>query len=126
MITIADDIKIDAFLKIGDNTTINAYGHTVTTTEKKGVILNYADALDYGALKNVAINGGTWRAASGYKKTMMRFAHAEAMKMWTDKIDELRAKNKKLRYDVKHPARSTARRAKRRLIKKIRTRSAKK
>ncbi|MCI2061890.1 MAG: polysaccharide pyruvyl transferase family protein [Eubacteriaceae bacterium] len=51
---------------------------------------------------------------------------AEAMKMWTDKIDELRAKNKKLRYDVKHPARSTARRAKRRLIRKIRTRSVKK
>jgi hypothetical protein len=79
VITIADDIKIDAFLKIGDNTTINAYGHTVTTTEKKGVILNYADALDYGALKNVAINGGTWRAASGYKKTMMRFAHADGI-----------------------------------------------
>ncbi len=70
-------VKIDALIRIGSNTTIIATGATIVqTTAGKGLISHYVDGSNYNAIKNVTINGGTWKNSKNTGEyTAMRFVH---------------------------------------------------
>ncbi len=73
-------VKINFAIKVGNNTTINAKGATIIQTDsKKGMMANDVDALNYNSVKNVTINGGTWKhsTSKGLKGTMFKFAHGQ-------------------------------------------------
>ena len=75
-ININNDISIDTYLRPGNNTTINAGDHTITSGS--GVIINDPTAASYDNFKNLTINGGVWKnsSSSGLKGTMMRISYA--------------------------------------------------
>lgn len=75
-ININNDIAIDTYLRPGNNTTINAWDHTITSGT--GVIINDPKAASYGSFMNLTINGGIWKNSSpeGLQGTMMRIAYA--------------------------------------------------
>ena len=75
-ININNDISIDTYLRPGNNTTINAGNHTITSGS--GVIINDPTAASYDNFKNLTINGGVWKnsSSSGLKGTMMRISYA--------------------------------------------------
>lgn len=76
IININNDISIDTYLRPGNNTTINAGNHTITSGS--GVIINDPTAASYDNFKNLTINGGVWKnsSSSGLKGTMMRISYA--------------------------------------------------
>lgn len=55
VININNNIHIDTYLRPGNNTTINAGKHTITSD--KGVIINDPTAASYTNFKNLTING---------------------------------------------------------------------
>ncbi len=73
-----ETVEVNGLIRIGDNTTIIATGATIIgTTDGKGIISHKVDGYKYDALKNVTINGGTWKNKENSKAcTTMRFAHA--------------------------------------------------
>lgn len=75
-ININNNISIDAYLRPGNNTTINAGKYTITSGT--GVIINDPTTTSYSNLKNVTINGGIWKNSSsaGFKGTMLRISYA--------------------------------------------------
>lgn len=75
-ININNDISIDTYLRPGNNTTINAGDHLITSGN--GVIINDPTAASYDNFKNLTINGGIWKnsSSSGLKGTMMRISYA--------------------------------------------------
>lgn len=75
-ININNNISIDTYLRPGNNTTINAGDHTITSGS--GVIINDPTAASYDNFKNLTINGGVWKnsSSSGLKGTMMRISYA--------------------------------------------------
>ncbi len=75
-ININNNISIDTYLRPGNNTTINAGNHTITSGS--GVIINDPTAASYDNFKNLTINGGVWKnsSSSGLKGTMMRISYA--------------------------------------------------
>ncbi len=75
-ININNDISIDTYLRPGNNTTINAGKHTITSGN--GVIINVPTAASYNNFKNLTINGGIWKntSSAGLKGTMMRISYA--------------------------------------------------
>lgn len=75
-ININNDISIDTYLRPGNNTTINAGKHTITSNN--GVIINDPTSASYNNFKNLTINGGIWKNSSsnGLKGTMMRISYA--------------------------------------------------
>lgn len=72
-------VEIDYTVRIGDNTTLIADGATIIqTTDGRGVLSSNVDKVNYGSLKNVKIQGGTWKSAKNKKAaSMMRFAHGQ-------------------------------------------------
>lgn len=76
VININNNIRIDTYLRPGNNTTINAGKHTITSG--KGVIINDPTATSYTNFKNLTINGGIWKNTSskGLVGTMMRISYA--------------------------------------------------
>ena len=62
IININNDISIDTYLRPGNNTTINAGNHTITSGS--GVIINDPTAASYDNFKNLTINGGVWKNSS--------------------------------------------------------------
>ena len=76
VININNNIHIDTYLRPGNNTTINAGKHTITSD--KGVIINDPTAASYTNFKNLTINGGIWKnsSSSGLAGTMMRISYA--------------------------------------------------
>lgn len=76
IININNNIHIDTYLRPGNNTTINAGKHTITSD--KGVIINDPTAASYTNFKNLTINGGIWKnsSSSGLAGTMMRISYA--------------------------------------------------
>ncbi len=76
VININHNIHIDTYLRPGNNTTINAGRHTITSD--KGVIINDPTAASYSNFKNLTINGGIWKNSSskGLDGTMMRISYA--------------------------------------------------
>lgn len=75
-ININNNISIDTYLRPGNNTTINAGNHTITSGS--GVIINDPTAASYDNFKNLTINGGIWKntSSAGLKGTMMRISYA--------------------------------------------------
>ena len=75
-ININNNISIDTYLRPGNNTTINAGDHTITSGS--GVIINDPTAASYDNFNNLTINGGVWKnsSSSGLKGTMMRISYA--------------------------------------------------
>ncbi len=69
-------VKIEYLIRVGNNTTIIADGATIIQTkDKTGVISTNVDSAGYNSVKNIKIQGGTWKnevTKSG--GTMMRFA----------------------------------------------------
>ncbi len=67
----------------GDDTTILATGATIVQTKSgAGVIANDVDGYHYDAVKNVTIDGGTWKCKHTSKScSMMRFAHGYNIKL---------------------------------------------
>ncbi len=62
------------YLKSGS--TINAEGATIVSVQ--GALRNSPDRANYSAMKNVVINGGTWKSSdANYDKTMFYFAHGQ-------------------------------------------------
>lgn len=76
VININNNIHIDTYLRPGNNTTINAGKHTITSD--KGVIINDPTAASYTNFKNLTINGGIWKnsSSSGLAGTIMRISYA--------------------------------------------------
>lgn len=76
VININNNIRIDTYLRPGNNTTINAGKHTITSNN--GVIINDPTAASYTNFKNLTINGGIWKNTSskGFAGTMMRISYA--------------------------------------------------
>mgnify|MGYP001195632649 FL=1 len=76
VININNNVHIDTYLRPGNNTTINAGKHTITSD--KGVIINDPTAASYTNFKNLTINGGIWKnsSSSGLAGTMMRISYA--------------------------------------------------
>lgn len=70
-------VKVEAVIDIGDNTTIIADGATIIQQNNGlGLIKHGIDRVDYGSIKNVTIQGGTWKNEINSKGcTMFRFAH---------------------------------------------------
>ena len=56
---------------------INATGATIISSG--GVLRNYPTSVNYGSLKNVIIEGGTWKSSieGGYTSAMVYFCHGE-------------------------------------------------
>lgn len=56
---------------------INATGATIISSG--GVLRNYPTSVNYGSLKNVSIEGGTWKSSieGGYTSAMVYFCHGE-------------------------------------------------
>lgn len=70
-------VELENIFHIGSNTTIIADGATLVMKEAgKGVINNRPDAVNYKALENVRIQGGTWKTDNQSRSySVMRFAH---------------------------------------------------
>lgn len=70
-------VKVEAVIDIGDNTTIIADGATIIQQNNGlGLIKHGISRVNYGSIKNVTIQGGTWKNAVNSKGcTMFRFAH---------------------------------------------------
>ncbi len=84
VITLRGNIAIDGSLYVYSDTTINAYGATITQTKKKASLLASATAARFGSYgyktgyqmtKNITVNGGVW---NGAKKAgqIIHFIHA--------------------------------------------------
>ena len=73
-------LQVSSPIRLGNNTKLDATGATiVATTDGKGIISHYVDGINYSALTNVIITGGTWKGvlnADVNAATIMRFAHA--------------------------------------------------
>lgn len=75
-------VKLDAVVYLGDNTTIKADGATIIQTKDdgRGILANEVTKSNYGSLKNVTIQGGTWKNAQNkHQASVMRFAHGQNM-----------------------------------------------
>ena len=72
-------VEITYAIEVGSNTTLIADGATITeVTESRGVIVNPIRATNYNSVKNVTIQGGTWKNSVNKKATsMMRLAHGQ-------------------------------------------------
>ncbi len=70
-------VELENIFHIGSNTTIIADGATLVMKEAgKGIINNRPDAVNYQALENVRIQGGTWKTDDQSRSySVMRFAH---------------------------------------------------
>lgn len=64
-------------MKPKNGRTLKATGATVIAD--KGAVINVPKTASYGALKNVTINGGTWRSSdeAGYKGSMFQLYYAQ-------------------------------------------------
>lgn len=75
-------VKLDAVVYLGDNTTIKADGATIIQTKDdgRGILANEVTKSNYASLKNVTIQGGTWKnAGNKHQASVMRFAHGQNM-----------------------------------------------
>lgn len=65
-------------IRMASGVTLNAKGATIVQkTANKGSVSHYVTKANYGSVKNVTINGGTWiNNSSSSGLTVMRFAHA--------------------------------------------------
>ncbi len=89
VITLKGNILIDGSLYVYSDTTINAYGATITETKKKASLLASATASRFGSYghekgynmtRNITVNGGIW---NGAKKAgqVIRFVHSSNVKL---------------------------------------------
>lgn len=73
-------VEVCYTLRVGSNTTIIATGATILQTKDTGVGLlsNYVTKKKYSSLKNVTIEGGTWKnKINKHSATVIRFAHGQ-------------------------------------------------
>ncbi len=67
---------------VGSNTEIDATDATINSASNgDGCLTNNIDSGNYDAVKNIVIRGGSWKHQSGFKKTMMLFAHASDIRI---------------------------------------------
>lgn len=73
-------LKLDRTLMLGNNKTIIAKGATIIQKDFKPLVINNSKKLNYNSVKNVTIDGGTWRIApkgsDSKKSSTIRFCHA--------------------------------------------------
>lgn len=76
-------VEVDAVIDIGDNTTVIATGATIVQKKNGyGLIKHNIDKIGYGSIKNITIQGGTWKNKVNSKGcTMFRFAHGSNLKI---------------------------------------------
>lgn len=76
VINLKGNINIRGRMEVGSNTVINAFGATIISPS--GVLMNTARRNNFNSIKNLIVNGGTWKnkSKSGYKKTMIQFSHS--------------------------------------------------
>ncbi|MBR1731665.1 MAG: glycosyl hydrolase 53 family protein [Ruminococcus sp.] len=85
-------IKIDRVIHMGNNKTLIATGATIMQTDwKKTLVLNECKKTNYNSLKNVTIEGGTWKVKWNEKAkrstSTFRFAHAQKITLKNCTID---------------------------------------
>lgn len=70
-------VELTNMVYLGSNTTIIADGATIVMTSKdKGILSNKPDAVNYRALVNVKIQGGTWKITDKKEAcSVMAFSH---------------------------------------------------
>lgn len=68
---------IDGNIYLKDYNRINAKGATIISS--MGVLRNYPSSVNYGSLKNVVVEGGTWKSnvEDGYSSSMIYLCHGE-------------------------------------------------